>query len=136
AARVFSQPMSVHYVVALALFNMSSVRAGRVLLTLYALKLGAEPAAIGLLAASFSVIPLLFSWASGRWSDRFGSRWLLMLGVVGSSSGMLLPYFFPSLATIFIAGMLSGLSMTFCNVSLQNLVGLLSAPEHRAKNFS
>lgn len=128
--------MSVHYVVALALFNMSSVRAGRVLLTLYALKLGAEPAAIGLLAASFSIIPLLFSWASGRWSDRFGSRWLLMVGVVGSSSGMLLPYFFPSLTTIFIAGVLSGLSMTFCNVSLQNLVGLLSDPAHRAKNFS
>lgn len=128
--------MSVHYVVALALFNMASVRAGRVLLTLYALKLGAEPVAIGLLAASFSIIPLLFSWASGRWSDRFGSRWLLMIGVVGSSCGMLLPYFLPSLATIFIAGVLSGLSMTFCNVSLQNLVGMLSAPERRAKNFS
>lgn len=128
--------MSVHYLVALALFNMASVRAGRVLLTLYALKLGAEPAAIGLLAASFSIIPLLFSWVSGRWSDRFGSRWLLMIGVVGSSSGMLLPYFMPSLTTIFIAGALSGLSMTFCNVSLQNLVGLLSAPELRAKNFS
>ena len=128
--------MSVHYLVALALFNMASVRAGRVLLTLYALKLGAEPAAIGLLAASFSIIPLLFSWVSGRWSDRFGSRWLLMIGVVGSSCGMLLPYFMPSLTTIFIAGALSGLSMTFCNVSLQNLVGLLSAPELRAKNFS
>jgi predicted MFS family arabinose efflux permease len=128
--------MPVHYVVALGLFNMSSVRAGRVLLTLYALKLGAEPVAIGLLAASFSIIPLLFSWVSGRWSDRFGSRWLLMIGVVGSSSGMLLPYFLPSLSTLFIAGVLSGLSMTFCNVSLQNLVGMLSAPEHRAKNFS
>jgi MFS family permease len=128
--------MSVHYLVALGLFNMASVRAGRVLLTLYALKLGAEPAAIGLLAASFSIIPLLFSWVSGRWSDRFGSRWLLMIGVVGSSSGMLLPYFMPSLTAIFIAGALSGLSMTFCNVSLQNLVGLLSAPELRAKNFS
>lgn len=128
--------MSVNYVVALALFNMASVRAGRVLLTLYAIQLGAQPVAIGLLAASFSVIPILFSWASGRWADRFGSRWLLMLGVVGSSSGMLLPYFEPSLASIFIAGTLSGLSMTFCNVSLQSLVGVLSAPEHRARNFS
>jgi MFS family permease len=127
--------MTVHFVVALALFNMASVRAGRVLLTLYAIKLGAHPVAIGMLAATFSVIPILFSWASGRWSDRFGSRWLLLVGVIGSSSGMLLPYFAPSLATIFIAGLLSGLSMTFCNVSLQNLVGLMSAPENRAKNF-
>lgn len=127
--------MSVHFVVALALFNMASVRAGRVLLTLYAIKLGAQPVAIGMLAASFSVIPILFSWASGRWSDRFGSRWLLLIGVIGSSTGMLLPYFMPGLATIFIAGTLSGLSMTFCNVSLQNLVGVLSAPETRARNF-
>jgi MFS family permease len=127
--------MSVHFVVALALFNMASVRAGRVLLTLYAIKLGAHPVAIGMLAATFSVIPILFSWASGRWSDRFGSRWLLLIGVIGSSSGMLLPYFSPSLATVFIAGLLSGLSMTFCNVSLQNLVGLMSSPETRVKNF-
>ncbi len=127
--------MSVNFVVALALFNMASVRAGRVLLTLYAIKLGAAPVAIGMLAASFSVIPILFSWASGRWSDRFGSRWLLLAGVIGSSSGMLLPYFAPSLATVFIAGLLSGISITFCNVSLQNLVGLLSSTENRVKNF-
>lgn len=128
--------ISVRFVVALALFNMTSVRAGRVLLTLYAIKLNAEPLAIGMLAASFSVIPVLFSWVGGRWADRFGSRWLLILGVAGSSGGMLFPYFVPSLTTIFIAGFLSGLSMTFCNVSLQNLVGQLSAPETRAKNFS
>jgi MFS family permease len=128
--------MSVRFIVALALFNMTSVRAGRVLLTLYAIKLGAQPLAIGVLAAAFSVIPILFSWVGGRWSDRFGSRWLLMIGVAGSSSGMLLPYFIPTLSTIFMAGVLSGLSMTFCNVSLQNLVGLLSAPETRAKSFS
>jgi len=127
--------MSVNFVVALALFNMASVRAGRVLLTLYAIKLGAQPIAIGMLAATFSVIPILFSWASGRWSDRFGSRWLLLIGVVGSSSGLLLPYFVPSLESVFIAGLLSGLSMTFCNVSLQNLVGLMSGVENRARNF-
>jgi MFS family permease len=128
--------MPVRFVIALALFNMTSVRAGRVLLTLYAIKLGAQPVAIGMLAASFSLIPILFSWISGRWSDRFGSRWLLLIGIVGSSSGMLLPYFVPGLAAIFAAGALSGLSMTFCNVSLQNLVGQLSAPESRTRNFS
>ena len=128
--------MSVKFVIALALLNMTSVRAGRVLLTLYALKLDAQPLFIGMLAAGFSVIPILFSWLAGRWSDRYGSRWLLLLGVAGSSSGVLLPYFMPSLTTIFIAGVLSGLSMTFCNVSLQNLVGILSTPERRARDFS
>lgn len=128
--------MPVRFIIALALFNMGSVRAGRVVLTLYAIRLGATPLEVGMLAASFSVIPILFSWASGRWSDRFGSRWLLLLGVAGSSSGLLLPYFMPSLASIFLAGLMSGLSMTFCNVSLQNLVGMLSTLENRARNFS
>jgi MFS family permease len=127
--------MSVNFVVALALFNMASVRAGRVLLTLYAIKLGAQPATIGMLAAAFSVVPILFSQASGRWSDRFGSRWPLLFGVAGSSSGMLLPFFFPDITALFVAGVLSGVSMTFCNVSLQNLVGVLSTPENRVKNF-
>ena len=128
--------MSVRFIIALALFNMTSVRAARVLLTLYAIKLGAQPIEIGMLAAAFSVIPILFSWQSGRLADRFGSRWLLMFGIAGSAGGLLLPFFMPSLATIYIAGALSGLSMTLCNVSLQNLVGLLSTAQKRAKNFS
>jgi len=128
--------MSVRFIVALAFLNMTSVRAGRVVLTLYAIRLGAPPAAIGMLAATFSVIPVLFSWAGGRWADRFGARWLLFLGVGGSASGMLLPYFAPGLPAVFVAGLASGLSLTFCNVSLQNLVGVLSTPQDRARNFS
>ena len=128
--------MSVGFIIALTLFNMTSVRTGRVLLTLYAVKLDAGPLFIGVLAAGFSVMPILFSWMAGRWSDRFGARWLLLIGVGGAASGMLLPYYAPALATVFVAAVLSGLSMTFCNVSLQNLVGLLSTPESRARNFS
>jgi MFS family permease len=128
--------MSIRFVIALMLFNMTSTRVARVLLTFYAIKLGASPVVIGMLAATFSIIPILFSWHSGRLSDRFGSRWLLLIGMAGSAAGILLPYFMPSLTTIFIAGVLSGLSITFCNVSLQNLVGLLSTADNRARNFS
>ena len=128
--------LSIRFVIALTLFNMTSVRTGRVLLTLYAIRLGADPLYIGTLAAGFSLVPILLSWAAGRWSDRFGARWLLVIGVGGASSGMLLPYFTPSLATVFLAGVLSGLSMSFCNVCLQSLVGLLSTPEDRPRNFS
>ena len=128
--------MSVRFVIALALFNMTSVRAGRVLITLYALTLGATPLQIGMLAASFGIVPVLFSWASGRWTDRFGARWLVLTGVTGAACGMLLPWLAPSLPSIYIAGVLSGLSMTFSNVSLQNLVGLMSTPDNRHRNYS
>lgn len=128
--------MSVRFVYVLMFANVINVSAGRVLLTLYALKLGASPFAIGVLAATFAVFPMSLSWLSGRLSDRFGSRWLLMFGSVGTALGMLVPYFFSGLPAVFIAGAMNGLSLTFFTVSTQNLVGLLSAPDQRAKNYS
>ena len=83
--------MSIYLTFALALSIITIVQAGRVLLTLYALKLGAQPFAVGILAATFSLLPMLFSWQVGKFSDRFGSRWLLMVGTVGGAFGMLLP---------------------------------------------
>ena len=128
--------MSLYFTFALALFNFTSVMAGRVLLILYALKLGAQPFAIGILAATYSVLPMLLSWQVGRLSDRFGSRWLLMFGAAGGACGMLVPYYMPGLPAIYIAAVMNGLSIAFFDVSLQNLVGLLSEPHNRALNFS
>jgi MFS family permease len=125
----------IYFTFALAFLNMVSMRASRVLLALYALKLGAQPFAIGALAAAFCVLPMLLSWPAGRFSDRFGPRWLLVFGTAGSGIGMLLPYFLPELPALYVAAAMSGLAFTFSSVSLQNVVGLLSKPEHRARNF-
>ncbi len=128
--------MSIHFALALALFNMSSMRAGRVLLVLYALELGAAPATVGLLAATFSAFPALLSWHAGKLADRFGSRWLLTIGAVGGGLGILIPYFWPGLPAIFIAAAANGISLSIYNVSLQNVVGLLSTPKNRTQSFS
>ena len=128
--------MSIYLTFALALSIITIVQAGRVLLTLYALELGAQPFAVGILAATFSLLPMLFSWQVGKFSDRFGSRWLLMVGTVGGAFGMLLPYGVSGLPAIYIAGVMNGLLFAFSGVCLQNLVGLLSNPKTSAKNFS
>ena len=128
--------MPIYLTFALALSIITIVQAGRVLLTLYALKLGAQPFAVGILAATFSVLPMLISWQVGRFSDRFGSRWLLMFGTVGGAFGMLLPYYVSGLPALYIAGVMNGLLFAFSGASLQNLVGLLSHPETSARNFS
>lgn len=99
-------------------------------------KLGAQPFTVGILAASFSVLPMLLSWQIGRFSDRFGSRWPLMFGTVGGAFGMLLPYYVSGLPALFIAGVMNGLLFAFSGAALQNLVGLLSCPETSARNFS
>lgn len=128
--------MPVYFAFALTFFNMTGVRAGRVLLALYALKLGAQPFAVGVLAATFSAFPMVLSWQIGRLSDRFGSRWLLMFGAAGGACGMLVPYFVPGLPALYVAAAMNGLSFAFYNVSIQNLVGLLSNAENRTQNFS
>ncbi len=78
----------------------------------------------------------MLSWLAGRLADRFGSRWLLMAGALGGGAGILIPYFVPGFASIFVAAALNGISLAIYNVSLQNLVGLLSSPENRTRSFS
>ena len=128
--------MSINFALALSLLNMTTMRAGRVVLALYALDLGAAPLTVGLLAATFSVFPALLSWPAGRLVDRFGSRWVLTIGALGGGLGMLIPFFVPGLTAIFFAAAANGLSLAIYNVSLQNLVGLLSTPQNRTQSFS
>lgn len=128
--------MSINFALAISLLNMSTMRAGRVVLALYALDLGASPVTVGLLAATFSVFPAVLSWPAGKLVDRFGSRWLLTIGALGGGLGMLVPFLVPGLAAIFVAAAANGLALAIYHVSVQNLVGLLSTPKNRTQSFS
>jgi MFS family permease len=127
---------NLRFVFALTLLGQFASRATRVLITLYALDLGAGPATVGGLAASFSILPMLLSWPVGRMSDRYGPRWLLAFGSIGAACGIILPYYWTGIAALYVAAALNGLSVVLLNVSLQNLVGMLSTPAHRARDFS
>ena len=128
--------MPIFFVLILSLLNSISVAAARVVLALYALELGAQPLTVGVLAATFSALPLLLSVPIGRLSDSFGARWLLVLGALIGGLGMLIPYFAHNLPAIFIAAAIIGSSAAIYNVLCQNLVGLLSTPQNRSHNFS
>ena len=128
--------MSIRLVLALALFNMTSLRAGRVLFALYALSLEATQITVGVLAALFAFFPGVMSWPVGMVADRFGSRWLLVFGTVGTGIAMLVPAFVSGIPALFVASCILGFSFALYNVSLQNLIGLISRPEHRTRNFS
>jgi MFS family permease len=128
--------MRIYFVLVLSFFNGASVQAARVLLALYALTLGAQPVTVGVLAGMFSVFPMLLAVAAGRLADRFGSLWLIVLGAMAAGVGMLIAYLFPGLPAVFAAGAMMGFSLLFFNLCTQNLVGLLSAAEDRARNYS
>jgi MFS family permease len=128
--------MSVSFTLILSFFTLFGMHTSRVIITLFALKLGAQPLAVGILAAMFSVLPTLLSWHVGRFSDRFGARWLLMLGTAAGISGMLVAYAIPGIPALLVTAALSGLLPAFSAAPLQNLVGLQSDPQDRPKNFS
>src|SRR4051812_40683132 len=128
--------MTLYLTLALAFFNMTGVRASRVLAVLFAIKLGAQPFTIGALAATFALFPFLLSWPAGRIVDRYGPRMPLFLGALGSGIGMLLPCFWQSLTAVFIAAATSGIATTFFSIALQNMVGVYSTPENRSRNYS
>ena len=121
---------------ALMLFGFSSMGSARVVLSLYALELGASASAVGVLVGLLYVFPLLISWPVGRYSDRVGSRWLLLSGAVCAAGAMMIPYFVRELPALYVASALMGISFTLYNVLLPNLVGLLSQPNEYARNFS
>ncbi len=128
--------MSIYFVYALSLLNGIGVFAAQILVSLYALNQGASHLAIGLLAASFSLFPMLLAVAAGRLVDRFGVRWPMTFGATTGGTGMLVAYFFPGLTSLYVTALLTGLGLIFINLGTQNLVGMLSTPENRSKNFS
>ena len=128
--------MTLRIAFSLLFFAFGSVSAARVLLTLFALDLGADAFAVGVLTATFYLCPLLLSWPVGRLADRFGARWLVLAGNVCGMTGLLVPFVFPRMEALFVAALLSGLSFALYLVTLQNLIGVLSPPEQRARNFS
>ncbi|MES2562519.1 MAG: MFS transporter [Pseudomonadota bacterium] len=123
------------YVLTFTALSGTAVRAGNMVLVLYALNLNASAFVIGLLGSMFAVLPMLFSMPAGKLADRYGSRALLLFCVVGSGLGLLVPWVFPGMTAMFIAAALIGLSLAMV-VPLQNLVGLISTPDTRARNFA
>lgn len=112
--------MSILYVLALTALSGTAVRAGNMVLVLYALKLGSPAFVIGLLGAMFAVLPMVFSMPAGKLADRYGSRAPLLVCVAGSGLGLVVPWAFPGIAAMFVAAALIGLSLAMvsrCRIS-------------------
>lgn len=126
----------IYLTLALTFFNFVGANAARVVLTLYALELDAPASTVGLLGGLLYLFPLLLSWPIGMLADRAGARGLLLFAAACAAASLTLPYFFRALPAFYIAAALNGLALAFFHVTLQNLVGTLSRPEERARNFS
>jgi MFS family permease len=108
----------------------------KVVVSLLALDLGANPMIVGALAAFYSVAPVFLNVYAGRLADRKGMRRPLLIGSSCTAAAMLCGYFWQQLPGLFVSAMLTGIAFAFHNVSIQNLTGSYGGAEHRARNFS
>ncbi len=127
---------SIYLVTLLTMIVQGCHMGSRMVASLFAIELGANPFLIGVLISAYSVFPLLLGVYSGRLSDRFGSRRPMLAGTAVLACGLLLPFLWPKLVTLYASAVLIGIGFVFFNVSAQNLAGGLGAPEERTRNFS
>jgi MFS family permease len=126
----------VFVVLTVVLLNMTAYRGSRVIVTLFAVDMGVPQFYIGVLAAMFSVFPMMLGLYAGRLTDRLGVRIPMAGGSIGVGLGLLVPYLFPAVPALYVSSALMSASWVFYNVCAQNLIGDLSTAETRAKNFS
>ena len=128
--------MSIGSVLLIVLCNMSSFRASKVLISLFAIELGASQFTIGTMIAMYALLPALFAVYAGKLSDRLGVRVPMLAGSLGVAAGLLVPWLSPTLPALYASAALIGASHMFYNVSTQNLIGSLGGTEERTRNFS
>ncbi len=104
------------------------------LLPFYSKALGASPVVIGLLFASFSLAQLIASPILGDLSDRWGRRPVLLFSVLGTAVSFALLAAARSVAVLFIARIIDGLSGG--NISTARAyIGDVTREEDRARGF-
>lgn len=128
--------MNIFHVIALVLPYSAGFKGARVLNTLYALELGADPFEIGVLLATYAVFPLLFAVYAGKVCDRYGARVPMLAGMLCIALGVFLPYAAPALPTLYAAAAVIGAGFIFVQVPMQSLTGSLGAGETRTRNFN
>jgi len=116
-------------------FAHIALTGGRVLVSLYALHLGASAAVVGSLVGLFALFPMLGGVWIGRWIDRVGVRLPLYAGACAILTGTVLAFGMPHLATMYGAAILIGTGHVIVQVCGQHIVGQLSKDANRAVNY-
>jgi MFS family permease len=128
--------VTVYIVILLTVLTHTAFKGSKVAISLYAIQFGATPFEIGILFSMYSVFPVLLSVYAGKISDRMGFRAPMMLGAFGLTIGLLLPFLFPKLVSLYASAVLIGMCYIFYTVSIQHLIGAAGEGHERTRNYS
>jgi MFS family permease len=128
--------MPVALVIVFSVLTGIAFRGSKILVALYALALGANPFVVGVLAAAYSLFPLLLAVHAGRLADRAGVRRPLLFGSLGLALALTVPAIWPSIAGLLVAVTLVGVSHIYYHVAVHYAVGALGERAGAARNFA
>jgi MFS family permease len=115
--------------------NHTVIAGSRVAVALDALHRGASPIAVGVLMATFALLPMACALHVGRMVDRIGVARPMIVGTLLIAAGVTLPVALPGLAALYVAAPLTGLGFMLFQVAVQRTVGDIGKPHDRAANF-
>ena len=128
--------MPIVLVLALTSVFFVAMKGNRVLVTLFAVDLGAGPFQTGLLFALHGIFPFFLAVSAGRIADRFDNRVLMYVGLSAYALAMLLPYQWPGMPALYASAAIGGFTSMLFVLATQNYVGMLASAESRTRYFS
>ncbi|WP_248924443.1 MFS transporter [Paenibacillus hamazuiensis] len=128
--------MIVYIIYVVSAINQLIVSGTKPVVSLYATKLGATPAEIGIIVSVFAFLPALLAIHIGRWIDLYGIRRLVSLGGAGLFLSLVAPIVYPHFITFVFSQALMGVAFTFQVVALQKRIGVTGDIEKRIATFS
>lgn len=126
----------IYFICLLVVLNHAAFSGSRVVISLFALELGADQAMVGVMMASYAIFPMLLGVYAGKLADRVGPRPPMLAGTVGLGIALTLPLLFPGLPALLLASLLVGSSFHFFFVAVHGTSGGIGGPENRARNFA
>jgi MFS family permease len=108
---------------------------GRLIASLFALQLGANPFEVGVLAGLYASLSLVLAISAGKLSDRLGPARPMILGSLLSFVALAIAWQGSTMPLLYVSAALSGAGFIFFNVSVQSMAALMSDSTTRARNF-
>lgn len=119
----------------IASFNNASLVAARLIMPLIGLGMGLSSTYVGLMAALFTLTPMLFNVRFGRWVDRVGTLLPIYFSNLLIVLAGVLFAVFSSPAILFPVAGLIGAGAVFSHVAATRAVGEIGHPSKRAANL-
>ncbi|MBI3041600.1 MAG: MFS transporter [Betaproteobacteria bacterium] len=128
--------MPIYLIVLSCVLVHAGFGGAKVALPLHALNLGVDPFTVGVMMALWALCPMLIALYVGKLVDRVGPRVPMVGGTLGVMVALLVPYFFPGVAALYVMALAVGTAFQFFFVPAQGITGALGGPEDRARNYS